>query len=45
MTTKELLDSVTFKEIAPYLSRYLGNAPYDFYGPKGDCPWRTDAAA
>lgn len=27
MTTKELLDSVTFKGIAPYLSRYLGNAP------------------
>lgn len=36
MTTKELLDSVTFKEIAPYLSRYLGNAPYDFYGTKRD---------
>ena len=34
MTTKELLDSVIFKEIAPYLSRYLGNAPYDFYGTK-----------
>ena len=36
MTTKELLDSVTFKEIAPYLSHYLGNAPYDFYGTKRD---------
>lgn len=34
MTTKELLDSVTFKEIAPYLRRYLGNAPYDYYGTK-----------
>lgn len=36
MTTKELLDSVTFKEIAPYLSHYLGNAPYDFYRTKRD---------
>ena len=36
MTTKELLDYVTFKEIAPYLSHYLGNAPYDFYGTKRD---------
>lgn len=36
MTTKELLDSVTFKEMAPYLSHYLGNAPYAFYGTKRD---------
>jgi len=36
MTTKELLDSATFKEMAPYLSHYLGNAPYAFYGTKRD---------
>lgn len=32
MTVKELLKSVTFADIEPYLLEYLGHPPYDFYG-------------
>lgn len=32
MTVKELLESVTFIDIKPYLLEYLGHPPYDFLG-------------